>query len=578
MKPSTRSLWSWGLSGIGPGVLAGTLFACLLFFLNPGLPFTIGPVIRALAFFGLIGGVASVLLHLPLSSTRWIQPWRLLPWTVTAVLFAAALFDWVHASRFSFYLPPAIDNRLIKAAIWLSLATLVSFYTALLHTLNRRTYHTGSRILLVSCACLSVLLTVERRAAFVPRLEATARASLRGQAEPSKLLVVGIDAASLEAILPLTEQGQLPFLANLMRQGAYGRLITLEPVARMPLWFSLATGRYPFRHGIVSEEQYRAPFVTRDARLSLLPVGLGVSRWGPFLGMSVDDSSAPPRAPALWELLRRTGARTAVVGWPAPQRSLAGADVLISESLLLHHTPSPFDKPPEAVAQAIASRAAATSLSPDSYLPFGDRLDRPLREALKQDLWREAIARQQLSSGADAVFVHLTGLQEAAERFFGGYMAFQFEGLQGADLEEASRIVTAYYAHLDEILDRLWAELPTPRLMVIASAWGTDEVGTLRSLASSLTGRRRTLSGRFDTAPDGILMLLGDNLSSGTYLDRAHLLDLTPTILYGLGLPVARDLTGTVLTKGFSATFLNRTPLTFVPAYPHSATEPYINY
>ncbi len=570
MKPHTRPLWSWALSGVFPGAVAGALFGGLFFFLNPGLPFTVATVLRTLTFFGLIGSVASVLLHIPLSSTKWIQPWRLLPWTMTLVLGAAALLDWVHASRFSFYLPPALDNRLIKAAIWLSIATLISFYTALLHTLQRRSYGTGSRLLLISCACLSVLLTVERRAAYSPGIRLPSRALLLSQIEPATLLVVGIDGATLEAILPLTGQGHLPFLTNLTQQGAYGRLVTLHPTVKSPLWFSLATGRYPFRHGIVSEKQRRAPFVSPDARLGLLPAGLGISHWGPVLGMSVDPAPAVPRAPALWELLRQTGARTALVAWPAPLRSMAGADVVITESLLSDRSPSPLDGPPEAVAQAIASRVAASSLAPESYLPFGDDPDERLREALARDLWREAIARQQLSEGFDAVFVHLDGLQEIASRFFGGYVAFQFQGQQGVDLEEASKIITAYYAHLDGVLSRLWDDLPQPRLMVIASAWGTDEAGTLRSLTSSLTGNGRSLSGRFDTAPDGILMLLGDNLSSGTFLDRAHLLDLTPTVLYGLGLPVARDLPGTVLTKSFSAAFLNQTPLTFVPAYPYS--------
>ncbi|MEM8997374.1 MAG: hypothetical protein AAGF23_21500, partial [Acidobacteriota bacterium] len=47
----------------------------------------------------------------------------------------------------------------------------------------------------------------------------------------------------------------------------------------------------------------------------------------------------------------------------------------------------------------------------------------------------------------------------------------------------------------------------------------------------------------------------------------AQLVDLVPTLLYGLGFPVARDLDGLVLTGLFDTTFVARRPLSFVPSY-----------
>ena len=44
-------------------------------------------------------------------------------------------------------------------------------------------------------------------------------------------------------------------------------------------------------------------------------------------------------------------------------------------------------------------------------------------------------------------------------------------------------------------------------------------------------------------------------------------MDLAPTLLYGLGFPVARDLDGQVLTAAFDKGFLARHPLTFFPSY-----------
>ena len=70
-----------------------------------------------------------------------------------------------------------------------------------------------------------------------------------------------------------------------------------------------------------------------------------------------------------------------------------------------------------------------------------------------------------------------------------------------------------------------------------------------------------------DRAPDGLLMLRGNGIREGQFVSRAKLTDVVPTILYGLGFPVARDFDGQVLAEAFSEDFLRRQPLTFVPSY-----------
>ena len=58
------------------------------------------------------------------------------------------------------------------------------------------------------------------------------------------------------------------------------------------------------------------------------------------------------------------------------------------------------------------------------------------------------------------------------------------------------------------------------------------------------------------------------------YPDRAALVDVMPTLLYAMGLPIARDLDGKVLTGAFENAFLARRPLTFVPSYDTLASQP----
>jgi len=49
-----------------------------------------------------------------------------------------------------------------------------------------------------------------------------------------RVVVVGLDGATLDVIRPLIEVGRLPTLARLMREGAHGELTTTIPPVTAP--------------------------------------------------------------------------------------------------------------------------------------------------------------------------------------------------------------------------------------------------------------------------------------------------------------------------------------------------------
>jgi hypothetical protein len=60
----------------------------------------------------------------------------------------------------------------------------------------------------------------------------------------------------------------------------------------------------------------------------------------------------------------------------------------------------------------------------------------------------------------------------------------------------------------------------------------------------------------------------------GAKIPDADVLDLTPTILYALGLPVARDMDGGVATDVFATGFLKANPVEFIPTYETGERRP----
>jgi hypothetical protein len=65
----------------------------------------------------------------------------------------------------------------------------------------------------------------------------------------------------------------------------------------------------------------------------------------------------------------------------------------------------------------------------------------------------------------------------------------------------------------------------------------------------------------------GIIGLMGQGVREGAKIPDADVLDVTPTILYSLGHPVARDMDGGVLTDAFDLKFLKANRVAFVPTY-----------
>lgn len=551
-----------------PGVVAGCHFALLLFFLDPALDPSAGNILRTATVFGLGFGLLSALLLRGILRRR-ARRGRYLPWLITLTLTGVAATQWFHASVLSFYLLPGLDNRLIKAAAINSTLAIAGFYISLLHTVTHRRYRWKSRLAFAFILLISPSTTLERRLAFVaprPELAAVARPQLASRVN---LAVVGVEGATLDAILPLAGQGQLPFLGTLLQQGAYGRLSTLTPLRRLPAWFSVSTGTHPYAHGVGSSQALTAPFISSDARLRLWPWASGLQRWGIVVGIRSAHPSPPALTPTLWEVLQAVGAQPALVGWPGRQGQFRGADLALTESFF-RESQIPEGSPARTLLarEALALRPSLDTVDPSRFTLLGEGAPEAIKRALVEDLWRESVVRKVLAERPEvqAIFVSLPGLLEVSRENFGGYGAVQFDGDDGPEEIAAARRISGYYRFVDGVLGRLWEQLSPPRLLVVVAAHGVSEPSGLRRLVSTVSGGS-ALAGRIDRRSDGLLMLLGANLRSGTALDRARLVDVAPTVLYGLGVPVPRDTHGRVLASAFGSAYLTSTPLTFVPSY-----------
>lgn len=65
-----------------------------------------------------------------------------------------------------------------------------------------------------------------------------------------KIIVIGLDGASLKLIKPWIDQGFLPHLQEIINDGVHGELRSVTPPMSPPAWTSFMTGQNPGKHGI----------------------------------------------------------------------------------------------------------------------------------------------------------------------------------------------------------------------------------------------------------------------------------------------------------------------------------------
>lgn len=518
--------------------------------------------------YGLSGALLSLAVLGPAVWRRPRRARRLLPWGITGALVLAAVLAWVLPSYFDFYLPPGINVRLIKAALWLTLSALVCFYTALLHTLDRRPYGLRSRTAFLLLSLTSIYVLGERRGAFSVQAEAWRRPMALEAAQRPRLLVVGLDGATFDAILPLAEQGLLPFFSRLIDGGSHGHLASLKPNRAGALWTTVATGRLPYEHGVVSSRVYPARALGAGREIELVPPLLLFRDWS-LLGAEPRLTRGSDRqALALWEILDRLGVGTGLVAWPVTSPVPENLGYALSDRYFSDPPRRREASPPDVEQRARLFQLHPSDVDPAMSTPWPGEVPPVVAEAVAADLWRQSLTGFLLEQQREvsAVFLALPGLAAVTRAYFGGYSAVQFEGLQRPPYVEAARLLEGYYVYLDAALAELWQRQPGPCLMAVVSAYGAEPARGWRRLRAEL-GDRRALEGHFLHSPDGVLLLYGEGVRAGGRLDDARLVDVVPTLLYGLGFPIARDLDGKVLRGAFEAEFLARHPLTFVPSY-----------
>jgi hypothetical protein len=388
----------------------------------------------------------------------------------------------------------------------------------------------------------------------------------RKRADAPPVLVIGIDGLEWNVLIPLLKAGRLPSFASLMKDGRYGKLATLVPTLSPNIWTSIATGKRPDKHGITGFV-HESP----DGTMTLL-------------------SSRDRKTKALWDIASDYRRTVEVIGWWMTYPADPVNGVMVSQTNSMIDVKS-MDRtwagsliegvhnqvfPPSREAEMLRILAEA-----DRDLPalaetiFGhprlslSALTSRFREnslwAIRADETYRRIALS-LCAGkkiSDLRLVYFEGTDVVSHRFW----RYMFPGLYDhkPDPEEIGafgHVIDDYYVHVDGIVGQL-RKCSGPRtVIVVVSDHGIHGV-KLKGYFGAESGMADYNSANHMDGTPGVLIIAGPGikkapgnpdparLKKSALEEIGGVLDIAPTILALMRIPLGLDMDGKVLTDLF---------------------------
>ena len=357
-----------------------------------------------------------------------------------------------------------------------------------------------------------------------------------------KVLLIGWDAGDCKIIHPLLDSGRMPNLKKLINNGVMGNLASLRPELSPMLWTSIATGKRPYKHGI-----------------------LGFTEPGPDGKGMRPVTNLSRKTKAIWNILNQNNYRSLVVGWwPShPAEPING--VMVSNHY--QRASRPYGEPWPMLAGTVHPSRLIENLRQLRVHP--QEIDPGLMQLFVPDLASvdqeknhriESIAKiiadaTTINRAATALMRHeewdFTAVYfDAIDHFCHGFMEYyppRFSWVNKHDYQLYNKVVESGYVFHDILLGTMLAETNDDTTVILVSDHGFHSDHLRPDIipgepAGPVVQHR----------PYGIIIISGPDTKKDELVYGSSLLDICPTILSLFDLPVGDDMDGKVLVNAFS--------------------------
>lgn len=402
------------------------------------------------------------------------------------------------------------------------------------------------------------------------------------------ILLFGVDGMEWDVALPLIRQGKMPVLAGLMEKGASGRIKTLSPTLSPIIWTSIATGKTAAKHGIRAFA-YESPDDPGNLRLF---------------------SSTDRKTKAFWNILSDRGRTVGTVGWwmtfpvepingimVAQTNTLGASDRSGAGSIMKGSLVRGVEGqvwPPERQTEMLEVLAQCEKELPEltrnifgqfkhPQTPLTRRLWENCTWAFRADATYSRIAEKIIRSKdrPELLAVYVGGPDVVGHRFW-RYMVPDAYVHRPTDeeIEDYGHIIGDYYVYADRCLGRLIDAYDEELTVIVVSDHGMIPINTNLTFEPDGSSKK-VLSGGHprEVEPPGVIVLAGPRIRPILLrkplndLDKSDLpflcsvLDMTPTLLTLMGLPIGRDMDGLPAEHLIEPAWLAEHPGRTLPTY-----------
>jgi predicted AlkP superfamily phosphohydrolase/phosphomutase len=261
-----------------------------------------------------------------------------------------------------------------------------------------------------------------------------------------RVLVVGLDAATFDLILPWVDAGLLPTMRRLIDGGVRAPLRSTLPALTPPGWTSAATGCNPGKHNVFNFYRGRAG-------------GL----------MNAPVTPADLRAPRAWDIVAQEGGRSCVLRMPLTYPPQERVGVMVS-GIMAPKGVEDFVAP-AALKDTLAARIPGYRLEVDAETLKGGDLEAFRRDAFDLQRVQTEEALYLLRNESWDLFWVMSHTLDKLQHFFWRYMDPSHPAYPGPG--PYADVIRDFHIAFDQALARFLEAVPDDTHVVLLSDHGS---------------------------------------------------------------------------------------------------------
>jgi hypothetical protein len=456
------------------------------------------------------------------------------------ILFFLAIFR-ANERYFSSFFGPEVRARLTNQTFLLLAIAVLGLVCFLGFRRFRKALVLWAYFLIFFAGLFSVLV---QRSRFPQVREPSGTTPLFGKRTEKRITLVGLDGLSFDFIIPLVSQGKLPNFSWLIDNGNSGKLVSFSPTEPISLRASFNTGKLPAKHGLLSGKRYRLWKMKEE--LEIGPRFILFSQLMRFGFLKITPFEPELRIKDFWRIL--DGNKISHLDMSRPATAGDG-------------TPSPK-------AKKLADEILGEPIPPD------DPLSTLARDAIFRDSAAEESAGAERDERLPQVFcLRLDGLNSVQAYYYKYSFPHEFGDIAQERIERFGPVIERYYEYYDRLIGKFLTGLKEGEILVVYSLYGVEPLPLWKRFVERLLGDP-DVSAYHELAPDGVAFFYGKGVRKAKREEPIRIVDLTPTLLYFLGLPVGRDMDGIVRSLVFSDDFIAENPIIYISSYEEFQIRP----